>query len=272
MKFAYVVLGMHRSGTSSVAGTLALMGATAPRTLMGPAPDNPKGFWESSVLMAFNDDYLGRCGSAWNDWRPLNDLSLGADARLDLLERAATCLDEEFKGSEVIVLKDPRICRFYDFWRTVLVQSGYQPIVVSPLRAPQEVAASLAERNAVTYDEGLALWLRHVLEAEAATRGQPRLFIDWTGFLADWAGDVERIRSLATGLGASPLVIEPAAIDAFVSRDLRHHRSGIALGSAPAPVDEAYEALSAMTGDPDNGDCMARLDEIRRRFDMEGLG
>ena len=40
-RVAYVVLGMHRSGTSSVAGTLALLGAAAPRTLMRPAEVDP---------------------------------------------------------------------------------------------------------------------------------------------------------------------------------------------------------------------------------------
>ena len=69
---AYVVLGMHRSGTSSVAGTLALLGAAAPRTLMGPAQDNPKGFWESQVVTAFNDRLLAAAGSAWDDWRALD--------------------------------------------------------------------------------------------------------------------------------------------------------------------------------------------------------
>lgn len=271
MKVAYVVLGMHRSGTSSVAGTLALMGAAPPRTLMGPAPDNPKGFWESSVLMAFNDGYLGRCGSAWNDQRPLNERAMGEDVRLDLSERAAACLVEEFDGNDVIVLKDPRICRFYNFWQTVLVQSGYQPIVVSPLRAPHEVAASLAERNAVTYEDGLGLWLRHVLEAETATRGQPRLFIDWASFLADWSAEIEKVQSISRVLGAAPLAVDPSAINAFLSADLHHHRVAVALRQGPVLVDDAYEALYAMTRDPDNEACMTKLDEILEIFDQSGL-
>lgn len=46
-KMALVVLGMHRSGTSSVAGALAMLGAQPPKTLLAPSDDNPKGFWES---------------------------------------------------------------------------------------------------------------------------------------------------------------------------------------------------------------------------------
>lgn len=68
-KVALVVLGMHRSGTSSVAGALAMLGAAAPRTLMAPGEDNPRGFWESQVLMGVNDRLLAAGGSNWRDWR-----------------------------------------------------------------------------------------------------------------------------------------------------------------------------------------------------------
>ena len=68
-KIALVVLGMHRSGTSSVAGALAMLGAAAPRTLMAPGEDNPRGFWESQVLMGVNDRLLAAGGSNWRDWR-----------------------------------------------------------------------------------------------------------------------------------------------------------------------------------------------------------
>ena len=66
---ALVILGMHRSGTSSVAGALSLLGAAAPKTLLEPAPDNPKGFWESREIVQFNDRVLQAGQSWWNDWR-----------------------------------------------------------------------------------------------------------------------------------------------------------------------------------------------------------
>ena len=48
---ALLVLGMHRSGTSSIAGAMVRLGGVAPLNLLPPADDNPKGFFESSVLM-----------------------------------------------------------------------------------------------------------------------------------------------------------------------------------------------------------------------------
>lgn len=47
---ALLVLGMHRSGTSSVAGAMVRLGGAAPLNLLPPQDDNPTGFWESQSL------------------------------------------------------------------------------------------------------------------------------------------------------------------------------------------------------------------------------
>jgi len=234
MKTAFVVLGMHRSGTSSVAGLLALLGATPPRTLMGPKPENPKGFWESEVLMAFDDEILTRAGSSWDDAKPLDEAVFSGEQGDDFRRRAGEKLHEEFGGADTIVIKDPRICRFYPFWREVLLAAGYEPFVVIPVRDPAEVAASLHARNGMAVEEGLKLWRRHVEEAEAATRGQRRHVLIWRDLLGDWRSAVT---ALSQDLGR-PLHGDTPQIDTFLSPDASLH-----LGrSHPAP-DDASTAL-----------------------------
>lgn len=44
MKTCIVVLGMHRSGTSAITGSLEKMGVALPRDLWPAQEDNPKGF------------------------------------------------------------------------------------------------------------------------------------------------------------------------------------------------------------------------------------
>lgn len=203
-KIAFVVLGMHRSGTSSVAGALALLGATPPRTLMGPKPENPKGFWESEVLMAFNDEILARANSSWDDAELLDAAVFEGESGIDLKRRANEKLQEEFDGAATIVIKDPRICRFYPFWRDVLVGAGYDPIVILPLRDPAEVAASLRARNGIPIADGLKLWRRHVEDAEQATRGQRRHIVMWRNFLANWRDVVAEINLDCGNILAGP--------------------------------------------------------------------
>ncbi|MGC8755244.1 MAG: hypothetical protein ACP5QW_01800, partial [bacterium] len=49
------VLGMHRSGTSAMMGMLQNMGLDLGTNLMGPAEDNPKGFFENENVTFLND-------------------------------------------------------------------------------------------------------------------------------------------------------------------------------------------------------------------------
>src|SRR5262245_57953734 len=54
------VLGMHRSGTSVAARLMNLLGIDlgVEEHLLGPQPDNPKGFWEYQPILALNEELL----------------------------------------------------------------------------------------------------------------------------------------------------------------------------------------------------------------------
>ena len=58
------VLGMHRSGTSATARLIHLLGVpiNVPEDWLEPAPDNPKGYWESAALVDFNDELMAALG------------------------------------------------------------------------------------------------------------------------------------------------------------------------------------------------------------------
>lgn len=262
---AVIVLGMHRSGTSSVAGSLAVLGACAPRTLMRPAEDNPKGFWESEVLTSLNDRLLGAAASSWHDWRPFQADALG-DAAAAFRTEAAVRVQEEFGDADLIVMKDPRICRFLPFWRGVLENMGYRVVCLSPLRAPAEVAASLMTRNSMSRSHALRLWLRHVLDAEHASRELPRLILPWTEYLADCRGQAPRIAS-ALGIRLELDEAALARVDDFLSADLRHQTTTEAV---PALVGETFEILSRISRSSDEAADRERLDQIRHSFNAVG--
>ena len=92
---AIVVLGMHRSGTSSVAGALVRLGGGAPAHLMDPAPCNERGFWESPLIMALNDEILEAAGSHWADCRRFDHRRVAEPAASELRARAAATLISE---------------------------------------------------------------------------------------------------------------------------------------------------------------------------------
>lgn len=260
MKTALVVLGMHRSGTSSVAGALTLLGAAPPLTLMQPAEDNPRGFWESNVVMVLDDQLLAEAGGSWSDWRRLPHRPDPAAARARIVD----CLRGEFGDAEAIVLKDPRMCRLFPDWRAGLEAAGYRPLIISPLRHPSEVAASLVARNPISREQGLRLWLRHVLDAEVASRGLPRHFMRWSAFMSDWRAEVALINT-RLGVALAPAARDDGAqIDAFLTPDLHRQKTE---APTPALVTQAWSLFGDLARHGEHADLHVALDVLRREFD-----
>ena len=195
-----VVLGMHRSGTSALTRVISLLGASLPKNMMPPAAqNNALGFWEPAGLVALHDELLSEAGSSWDDWRRLDlDGRLPA-ARLAHYKIAiAGELSEAYDESPLFVLKDPRICRFFPLYREILNDMGIAVRIVVPLRDPAAVTASLRARDGIPEAVGQLYWLRHMLDAEADTRGVQRAFVAYESLLADWR---RAIAPLTSGLG-----------------------------------------------------------------------
>ena len=268
---AVLVLGMHRSGTSSLTGALIHLGGAAPAHIMPAMPDNERGFWESSAVMALNDEILSAGKSEWTDWRRFDLDCIDAGALETFHSRAAATLAAEFGGAPIPVVKDPRICRLMDFWAPVFDEIGWAARVVLPVRSPLEVAWSLDRRNRIHPSIGCLIWLRHVLEAEAATRELPRVVLDWTTFLRNRRGT---LASLSARLELDwPRWSEEGleAVDAFVSDDLRHcEADATELGTHPAVsalAREVYDEMLKLARDPDIRTPLSRLDDLRARFE-----
>lgn len=274
LKEGYLVLGMHRSGTSAVAGMIAKLGITPPATLLPPADDNIKGFWESAKVVALNDEILASAGSHWNDWREFNPRWLGTAAAAGFRARAAELILEEYPDASAFVLKDPRICRFPAFWLDVLADLGVRPRVLIPVRSPLEVARSLQARDGQSLGRNLLVWLRHVLDAEHGTRDIPRAVVNWPNLLRDWRIEARRMEGR---LGTTwPRWSDQAAVDIddFLSADLYHQRvPDEQLQLHPgihAWVSQAYEALLALAADPQSNWARATLDDIRLKLGDAG--
>lgn len=268
-KTAIIVLGMHRSGTSSVAGVLSRLGAAAPRTPMEVAADNPRGFFESRLIGELDDRILEAGGSWWSDWRQFDPGAIPAGVLAHFRREIAETVQAEFGDAATIVLKDPRLCRLWPVWDGVLEAAGYRVVHVLPLRSPLEVAGSLKTRNDMPIAQGLALWLRHVLDAEKFSRSAERRLIRWTSFMNDWRAGAATIAEM---LSPGVFNLDRAAeIDVYLSKDLRHEVvPDEALAQAAETHAWAVEAYGCLTAAAD-GDGVAaalkRLDQLRDRFD-----
>ena len=267
---AVLVLGMHRSGTSSLAGAMVRLGVAPPLNLIPAGEENPKGFWESAVIVALNDEILAAGGSHWEDWRPFDPARIEPAAAYTLKTRARSALIREFGEASLAVVKDPRICRLMPFWSSVLEDSGWSARALLPLRSPLEVASSLERRNGIPLGLGCLIWLRHVLDAEAGTRGMRRAVVDWNDFLHDPARALERIGEQLEVEWPRWTERALAEIQGFVSADLRRQRASDSdLLVHPAVNDlvrETYAAVPDLIKNPRSEKAERRLDDIAERL------
>ncbi len=235
---AVVVLGMHRSGTSAVAGCLHRLGVDFGPRLMPATEDNTRGYYEHIDIVNLHDRLLLALGGSWDETRPLPPGWLSDDAptsryRAELLD----LLRRDLPTAPLWGIKDPRLCRLLPWWEPIWAAMDTRPLYVIVRRRPAEVAASLARREGFSAGKSHLLWLLHLLEAERTTRSGQRVFIDFKDFLGDWQAALEPVRA---ALGAPWPVASP---EPFVDPTLS--RSSASRDDAPLPpwVEQADAAL-----------------------------
>lgn len=234
-----LVLGMHRSGTSVVAGALRLRGAYLGSDLKGPAADNPKGFFEHTGVVRIHEKLLVALGRAWSDPRDLPVGWLQSQAAIDASAELETLLRAEFAGKPLWAIKDPRLCRLLPLWLPILERMAVVPSALFVVRRPQEVVASLRVRN--QWPDGLSrlLWIQHLLEAEASSGSIVRAVLPYEAVLED---PLTAVEDTLSKLGVVP-PRQPAdyleKMAGFVSHKDRHH---VAVG-VPGPGWELADAM-----------------------------
>lgn len=264
-RFAYVILGMHRSGTSALAGTLACFGADGPKTPQRPTEDNPKGYFESTPVKVFNDRILASAGSRWDDWTEIAQGWLDGPRAQSFRTEAPQLLSAEFGASPLFVFKDPRICRFWPFWRGVLTDAGITPIPILMLRHPEEVAASLLRRDKLPLALGRLIWLRHVLSAERETRGMPRVVTTYEALLQDRTAFLARLEKVSGFALPARAPATEAKVAEFLDPQLRRFVQDQPGGTGPSAdiYHETYQLISGLAAG-ESKVALSRLDQIGR--------
>lgn len=219
---AIFVLGMGRSGTSALTRVLSLCGATLPVGMMGADEGNQRGYWEPRESLLLNRAILERHGSAW--WDP--SLRVLEEGEFSAKEKASCMVDiqsyvNKLPAAPVVVIKDLQINVLADMWFEAARKAGFDIAVVIAVRHPQEVVPSMGRLAGASPELVSALWLKGNLVSERQTRGLPRVFVEYTNLLDDWRREMKRI---STALGIDLVAEDEAAVDEFLSPDLRRNR------------------------------------------------
>ena len=223
-KQVLVIIGMHRSGTSASTGALRYLGVDlGDRLYQGHAGINDKGYFEHAGIADTNDEVLATLGSSWddpllrpNDWWKSDDLAL-------YVRKVNKLIQQDFSRSPLWAVKDPRVCRLLPWWLEIFASLQITPHFLFVVRSPAAVHRSLEKRDGFPREKSFLLWTLHYLEAERYSRGYARTFVDFDRFLEE---PVESLLRIERELNLTfPVSVNEAksGLDAFLSRDLRHH-------------------------------------------------
>ena len=199
-----LILGMHRSGTSCLAGCLQAAGLFLGE-VKTQSTHNKKGNRENIAVMRLNDEVLASNGGSWRN-PPASVVWTGSQLA-EGKEVAGTIAREGSWG-----FKDPRALLTLDGWLDILGKVEF----AASFRHPLAVARSLNRRDpALSIEEGLQLWQAYNERLVSAAARFPIRLIDY-----DRSGEayLDAVVRIAHDL-ALP---EPEAAARFYDDNLRH--------------------------------------------------
>ena len=239
------VLGMHRSGTSLVAGLLRELGVDlGPDEALLPADsNNESGYFELRELVHLNNDILAELGGSWDQPPDLSPGWEGSEQLAELRDSARELLIRQFAGSPLWGWKDPRTCLTLSLWQALAPDLRY----VLCVRNPADVVRSLRERGegaAQSPAEHGRNWLLHTASALRLTEGRPRMLVHYERFFDD---SERELRGLARFIDREERLEDPGARErmaGFIDPALMHTRSApSAVDDLPSEVAELYRSL-----------------------------
>jgi glycosyltransferase involved in cell wall biosynthesis len=218
-----LVLGMHRSGTSVLAGTLKILGVSFGDKLIAPGGDNVRGYFEHSDFLHLNRDFLvsfgldgdGRYGELPADWL--------FDARtVAFKENIKAIIQDQFSDTYIFGLKDPRVSILLPAYLEVLKELGVEIRVVVSVRNVAEVVASLAKRNEMAVYDSVRAYAYFYRVIDQYTKDIPTIRVSYHDLLRHTQDVVNQlIRSVHYSL--RPYVDVADQLAAFIEPTLKHH-------------------------------------------------
>lgn len=219
---AVMVLGMHRSGTSMLAGSLQQAGLE-----LGPCSTwnefNRRGNREHPSVVAFHERLLARQGNAWHT-PPATVVPWTSAER-----RAARRIIASFRGSACWGFKDPRGTFFHEGWQQLLPTLAF----VGIFRHPSAVAASLHVRGGMPAHDAIRIWLAYNRRLVSLHRQRPFPLLCFD--------DDEELLHRQIDAAASGLGLRPIGHDRFFTHELKHHLPATA--ALPREATDLYDTL-----------------------------
>ncbi len=220
----FVVLGIHRSGTSALTRGLQTFGISLGEDLLPENFFNPKGHWEDVSFHDFNITLLEALGDRYPRILPIDEEEVTFLCARGFFEQAVDLLANKAKETPLLGLKNPRSSLLLPFWKKVFQQAGLVPYFLIALREPWSVAIS-NKNYALIEDDEVAFWtyISYLLSSLEETVSYQRIVVDYGELLINPKHQLERIARIF-GLSTDPELLEEYCSD-FIDPMLCHSQA-----------------------------------------------
>lgn len=138
MKRCIFIIGVHRSGTSAVAGMLAKGGLCLGKDLLEADWVNKNGYFEDTGVLIINDAIYSDCG--YSTWFPAGtDVQFVCRHYKDIF-----CIFlRNYRDIDVCAFKNPKFCATFPVWERYFAEFDIQTDIIFTKRDPCAISDSI---------------------------------------------------------------------------------------------------------------------------------
>jgi hypothetical protein len=224
MKRAILVIGAPRSGTSAISHVLSRLGVNFgdPKRFVDAEQikHNPI-FFELQELNEINREIFSYFDKRWGEFNWLPLLSDFSESVISLFsDRIKQFVNDEFSGSDIIGLKDPRFCFTLPIWSATLENLGYKIDYVFTSRNPNSIFSSNLKVNKGSSPYNFRVTVESILSAASFLSDRSFVIVNYETLLSRPNLDVELL--------CERLTLDSSLVDhacSVISPDLSHSPS-----------------------------------------------
>ena len=158
-KEIFLILGMHRSGTSVMTKFLEIFNINIGSDFSPPRVDNPTGFYEDMSFLRVNINLLKLNKINWNSI--LNPLNLNLKTKSININFWLSDIKQKIKFKDNFAFKDPRSILFINFWNNFFKKKNYNVRYLYCYRHPYLISNSIIKRDKIKREDVFLLILQN---------------------------------------------------------------------------------------------------------------
>jgi tetratricopeptide (TPR) repeat protein len=210
-RFIISILGMHRSGTSCLTGSIQEAGFDSPNAMTWNY-DNLKGNREEISVIALNHAVLEHNNQSWQNIKGNAVISWTAD----LAAQRDHLLQDRFEEKNLWLFKDPRTVLTLAFWQDANLSTMH----IASVRHPMKSALSLFIRNGMKLRHGLYLWTHYNSIILNQLKKEPFPVIVFDSTPSSYIRQLDKILHHLNGQMDQPITIDFEAAHGFYEKQL----------------------------------------------------